>query len=113
MEYWLGVLTPFIIILAVALLWLLLIGLRKLNNMAGKRFVRHIRFIDMTTDETGLETRDYATPNGHKHDEQARRLAAVLAAAPGFRMLFIGPLFVAVGWNYGIKGNTSSDEGSE
>lgn len=35
-EYWLGVLTPFVIILAVGLLCLLLVGVRWFNRRAAK-----------------------------------------------------------------------------
>lgn len=104
MEYWLGVLTPFIIILAVGLLWLLLIGLRWLNGMVHDRFVRHIRFIDTTTDEHGLESREYATPNSRGHDRQAAELAHILSAAPGYLMLSIGPWRIVIAHDYTTEG---------
>lgn len=99
-EYWLGVLTPFIIILAVGLLWLLLIGLRWLNGKVHDRFIRHVRFIDTTKDEHGLESREYATPNSHGHDREAMELTHVLAAAPGYRMLSIGPWRIVIARDY-------------
>ena len=102
-NYWLGVLTPFAVILAVGLSWLLLIGLRRLNGMVHDRFVRHIRFIDTTIDEHGLESREYATPNSHGHDRQAAELAHILAAAPGYRMLNIGPWRIVIARDYTIR----------
>ena len=106
-EYWLGVLTPFIIILAVGLLWLLLIGLRWLNGKVHDRFIRHVRFIDTTIDEHGLESREYATPNSHGHDREAIELTHVLSAAPGYRMLNIGPWRIVIVHDY----TTESKEG--
>lgn len=99
-AFWLGVLTPFIIVLAVGLLWLLLIGLRWLNGKVHDRFVRHIRFIDTTIDEHGLESREYATPNSHGHDRKAMMLARILASAPGYRMLNIGPWRIIIAHDY-------------
>lgn len=107
MEYWLGVLTPFIFILSVGLLWLLLIGLRWLNGKVHDRFIRHIRFIDTTTDEHGLESREYAAPNSRGHDRQAAELAHILSAAPGYRMINIGPWRIVVAHDY----TTESKEG--
>ena len=103
MEYWLGVLTPFAVILAVGLSWLLLIGLRWLNGMVHDRFVRHIRFIDTTIDEHGLESREYATPNSHGHDREAMELTHVLAAAPGYRMFRLGPWRIVIAHDYTIR----------
>lgn len=100
MEYWLGVLTPFIIILAVGLLWLLLIGLRWLNGKVHDRFIRHVRFIDTTIDEHGLESREYATPNSRGHDRQVEELARVLSAAPGYRMFRLGPWRIVIIHDY-------------
>ena len=98
--FWLGVLTPFAVILAVCLLWLLLIGLRWLNGKVHDRFIRHVMFIDTTIDEHGLESREYATPNGHGHDRESMELARILAAAPGYRMLSIGPWRIVVAHDY-------------
>lgn len=106
-EYWLGVLTPLIIILAVGLLCLLFVGLRWLNGKVHDRFIRHVRFIDTTIDEHGVESREYATPNGHGHDRSASELAHVLAAAPGYRMLSIGPWRIFIVHDY----TTESKEG--
>lgn len=100
MEYWLGVLTPFVIILAVGLLWLTLIGLRWLNGKVHDRFIRHVRFIDTTIAEHGLESREYATPNGRGHDREAMELTHVLSAAPGYRMLSIGPWRIVIVHDY-------------
>ena len=104
MEYWLGVLTLFIIGLAIPLLCLLLIGLRRLNGKVHDRFVRHVRFIDTITDERGLESREYATPNGHGHDRKAMKLTHILAAAPGYRMLSIGPWRIFIVHEYTTEG---------
>lgn len=98
--FWLGVLTPFAIVLAVGLLWLLLIGLRWLNGVVHDRFIRHVRFIDTTIDERGLESREYAMPNSHGHDREALELTRVLAAAPGYRMLSIGPCRIIIAHDY-------------
>lgn len=102
--FWLGVLTPFVIILAVGLLWLTLIGLRWLNGKVHDRFIRYVRFIDTTIDERGLESREYATPNSHGHDRQALELAHILAAAPGCRMLSIGPWRIVIVHDYTTEG---------
>lgn len=98
--FWLGVLTPFAVILAFGLMWLMLIGLRWLNGKVHDRFVRHIRFIDTTIDERGLESREYATPNSHGHDREAMELAHILAAAPGYRVLSIGPWRIVIAHDY-------------
>lgn len=103
-EYWLGVLTPFIIVLAVGLLWLLLVGLRWLNGKVHDRFVRHVRFIDTTIDEHGVKSREYATPNGHGHDRSASELAHVLAAAPGYRMFRLGLWRIVIVHDYTTEG---------
>lgn len=103
-EYWLGVLTPFAVILVVGLLWLLLIGLRWLNSKVHDRLIRHIRLIDTTTDEHGLESREYATPNSRGHDRQAAELAHILSAAPGYRMLSIGPWRIVIAHDYTTEG---------
>lgn len=100
MEYWLGVLTPFAIILAVGLSWLLIIGLRWINGKVHDRLIRHVRFIDTTVDEHGLESREYATPNSHGHDRQAMMLARILCAAPGYRMLNIGQWRIIIARDY-------------
>lgn len=102
-NYWLGVLTPFAVILAVGLCWLLLIGLRWLNGRVHDRFTRHIRFIDTTIDERGLESREYAKPNGRGHDREAMTLAETLAAAPGYRMFSIGPWRIVIVRDYKPK----------
>lgn len=99
-EYWLGVFTPFIILLAIGLLWLLLIGLRWLNGKVHDRFIQYVRFIDTTIDEHGLESRGYATANSHGHDRQATTLAHILSAAPGYRMLNIGPWRIIIARDY-------------
>lgn len=99
-NYWLGVLTPFAVILAVGLLWLLLIGLRWLNGKVHDRLIRHVRFIDTTIDERGLESREYATPNSHGHDREAMELTHVLAAAPGYRMFRFGPWRIVIAHDY-------------
>ena len=99
-AFWLGMLTPFAVILAVGLLCLLLIGLRWLNGKVHDRFVRHVRFIDTTIDERGLESREYATPNSHGHDREAMMLARILCAAPGYRMLNIGPWRIIIAHDY-------------
>lgn len=104
MEYWLGVLTPFIIILAVGLLWLLLIGLRWLNGKVHDRFTKRFAFIDIRTDDFGVETYTTAVPNGDGHDRQAGELARVLAAAPGYRMLNIGPWRIVIVHDYTTEG---------
>lgn len=99
-NYWFGVLTPFAVILATGLCWLLLIGLRWLNGKVHDRFIRHVRFIDTTKDEHGLESREYAAPNSRGHDREATELAHVLSAAPGYRMLSIGPWRIVIVHDY-------------
>lgn len=48
----------------------------------------------------GLESREYATPNSHGHDREALELTRVLAAAPGYRMLSIGPWRIIIAHDY-------------
>lgn len=100
MEYWLGVLTPFAIILAVGLCWLLLVGLRWLNGKVHDRFTKRFAFIDIRTDGSGMETYTTAVPNGGGHDRQAEELAHVLSAAPGYRMFSIGPWRIVIVHDY-------------
>lgn len=102
--YWLGVLTPFAVILAVGLLWLLLIGLRWLNGKVHDRFTERFAFIDIHTDGSGMETYMTAVPNGGGHDRQAEELARVLAAAPGYRMFRFGPWRIVIVHDYTTEG---------
>ena len=104
MEYWLGVLTPLIIILAVGLLCLLFVGLRWLNGKVHAGSTRPARSMAQPTAKQGVESRDYGTPKGHGHDRSASELAHVLAAAPGYRMLSIGPWRIFIVHDYTTEG---------
>lgn len=99
-NYWLGVVTPFAVILATGLCWLLLIGLRWLNGRVHDRFTKRFAFIDIRTDDFGVETYTTAVPNGGGHDRQAEELTRVIAAAPGYRMFRFGPWRIVIVHDY-------------
>ena len=91
--FWLGVATPFAVLILFGATRLLLRAMsalmRLLNRKVHDRFTRRYVFHD----EIGAN-------RNVNHERNARELAEVFAAAPGFRKFVIGPWQIAVCRDY-------------
>ena len=90
--FWLGVASPFAVLILFGVPRLLLRAMsalmRLLNRKVHDRFMRRYVFYDEGA-------------NGNvNHERNARELAEVFAAAPGFRKFVIGPWQIAVCRDY-------------
>lgn len=93
--FWLGVATPFAVLILFGITRLLLRAIsalmRLLNRKVHDRFMHRYVFYD----EIGAN-------RNVNHERNARELAEVFAAAPGFRKFVIGPWQIAVCRDYRI-----------
>ena len=91
--FWLGVATPFAVLILFGVTRLLLRAIsalmRLLNRKVHDRFMRRFVFYD-----------EIGAPGILNHERNARELAVVFAAAPGFRKFVIGPWQIAVCRDY-------------
>ena len=91
--FWLGVATPFAVLILFGVTRLLLRAIsalmRLLNRKVHDRFMRRYVFHE-----------EIDAGGNVNHERNARELAEVLAAAPGFRKFVIGPWQIAVSRDY-------------
>lgn len=94
--FWFGVATPFIVLSLFGVTRLLLRAvsalMRLLNRKVHDRFMRRYVFYD-----------DIDADGNMDHERNARELAEVFAAAPGFRKFVLGPWQIAVCRDYRCK----------